>query len=91
MKQKVVLKITGRVQGVFYRLNTQEKAKELNLKGFVKNENNGTVKIIAEGEKDNLEGLINWCYQGSPKATVREITTNWEKYKGDFNSFKIKY
>lgn len=91
MQKRIVLKIFGRVQGVFYRVNTNNKALELSLTGFVKNEKDGTVKIIAEGEENNLKKLVNWCYQGSSSSTVLKIEKKWEEYKGEFNNFEIKY
>ena len=91
MHKKIVLEIIGKVQGVLYRVNTMNKAKELNLTGYVKNNKDGTVEIIAEGEENNLKNLIIWCYQGSPNANVEKIKENWKNYIGDFNSFEIKH
>lgn len=91
MPKKVVLNITGRVQGVLYRVNAKNRAKELNLTGYVENNKDGTVEIIAEGEENNLKKFIIWCYQGSPNAKVDNIKENWEKYTGGFNNFEIKY
>ena len=73
MQKRVVLKISGRVQGVLFRINTKKKALELNLVGFVKNNIDKTVEIIAEGKESNLKKLINWCYQGLPGAKVDNI------------------
>lgn len=91
MNKRVGLKIIGNVQGVFYRVKTQEKAIRLNLTGYVKNENNGAVSIIAEGDAKNLEKLINWCWEGSSSASVRDINIKWKPYKKEFNNFEIKY
>jgi len=91
MQKRVVLKISGRVQGVFYRINTKEKATKLNIGGYIKNKLDGTVNIIAEGEKNNLKELVKWCYQGSPSAKVENVDEKWEKYTGGFNNFEIKY
>lgn len=91
MPKRVELKIFGKVQGVFYRISAQKKALELNLVGFVKNENDGTVKIIAEGNKNNLKQFISWCYSGPIIAKVEQVEEKWQKYQGGFNSFEIKY
>jgi len=91
MQKKVVLKITGRVQGVLYRTNAKKEALSLNLVGFVQNKTGGTVEIIAEGEENNLKKLIDWCYSGPPSASVENIKEDWENYTGGFNSFEIKY
>lgn len=86
------LKIHGRVQGVFFRSQTRNKAEELGLKGWVRNEPDGTVTVLIQGEKDQVEKLINWCRQGPDSADVNniEITTNPSPSKS-FKNFIIKY
>lgn len=64
------LRVTGSVQGVFYRATTQEKAKELNLNGWVKNCPDGAVEIFAEGADDALTEFTNWCHHGPDTAEV---------------------
>lgn len=66
--------ITGKVQGVFFRQSTREKARSLNIKGTVNNQPDGSVKIIANGAKEQMDELINWCRQGPPKARVDTVT-----------------
>jgi len=77
MFKKIHLLISGNVQGVFYRVNTRKKAGELNLTGWVKNTPNNEVEILAEGEEENLKKLINWCYNGSENAIVKEVKVEW--------------
>lgn len=91
MNKRLDLKIYGKVQGVFYRIKTKETAKELNLFGFVKNNDDGTVSITAEGDEDNLIKLIDWCRKGTSFAKVNEINLNWRQYTGEFKNFNIKY
>jgi len=91
MVKQVILKIHGRVQMVLYRDSTQRKAKSLGLVGWVRNESDGTVKIIAEGEEEGLEKLIDWCYNGSILAKVDKVDINWQEPTGQFNRFKIEY
>lgn len=67
------LVIHGRVQGVFFRKYTYEKANDLQLKGLVRNLPNGDVEVIAEGTEDVLEEFVTWCYQGSPASKVERI------------------
>lgn len=83
--------VSGRVQGVFFRSNTRKKARGLGINGFVKNLEDGRVEIVAEGEKEKLEQLINWANTGSPAARVRNVEVNWKEYTGKFDSFEIKY
>lgn len=91
MKKRVHIIISGRVQGVFYRLSTKRHAKILNLTGWVKNIPDRTVEIIAEGEEVNLKQLIIWCRKGPLIARVDEIKTEWQEFKGEFEYFSIKY
>ena len=91
MIKRVHLKVYGRVQMVMYRDSTRRKANKLGLVGWVKNLENKSVEIIAEGEKENLEKLIDWCYNGSILARVDKIDIDWQEATGQFNKFKIKY
>lgn len=81
--------VSGIVQGVFFRANTQEQAERRGLKGFVKNLPDGRVEIAAEGDKDKIEDLIKWCHKGPPSARVEDVNVEWQIYKGDFKSFRI--
>lgn len=91
MNKKVVLKIYGYVQGVSFRYNAQRKAKELGILGFVKNEPDGTVKIIAEGKEGQLKEFINWCKIGSFLARVDKVDIKWESPTNEFSDFRIEY
>jgi len=83
--------VYGYVQGVFFRANTQRKAIELGLSGWVRNRNDGSVEIIAEGEKEALGSLLSWCKKGPPGARVDRMEHSWEDFKGEFSSFSIRY
>ena len=90
MLKKIHLLITGNVQGVFYRVNTKNKADELSLTGWVKNISDGKVEIFAEGEEKNLKEFIKWCYNGSEGARVDEVKVEWRDIsKGEFEKFEI--
>ncbi|HEX2630566.1 MAG TPA: acylphosphatase [Chitinophagaceae bacterium] len=80
--------VKGKVQGVFYRQSTKEKAIAIGVKGIVRNENDGSVKIIATGSKEQLDKLIEWCRQGPPKATVESVHAKEEAYR-NFTGFSI--
>ncbi len=62
--------VSGKVQGVWYRQSTKEKALELGITGEVSNQSDGTVKIIATGTAEQLYQFTDWCRQGPPKARV---------------------
>jgi acylphosphatase len=89
--KRVELKIYGLVQGVFFRDSTKEKAKELDLAGWVRNEPDGTVKVVAEGEEEKLKELIDWCKEGSPSARVEKVDVSWQDATGEFWRFEIRY
>lgn len=91
MNKRVTLKIYGRVQMVFFRDYTRRKAKELNLVGWVINQDNETVQVVAEGKEENLKQLIKQCYNGPILAKVNKIDINWREATGQFDKFEIKY
>ena len=83
--------VHGRVQGVFFRSFVATSATKLGLFGYVRNLRDGTVEVYAEGEKEQLEELIEHLKVGSPAAMVAKVTTNWSEYTGNYSSFKISY
>lgn len=90
-KARVHIFVSGRVQGVFFRQNTQKKAQELGITGWVKNLSDGRVEAIFEGGKDKIENLIKRTKRGSMFSRVDGIHVAWEEYQGEFNDFVIKY
>ena len=88
-KARVSLLISGRVQGVFFRLKTREEAANLGLTGWVRNNSGGSVEILAEGEKNNLEQFIEWCKKGSERAQVDGVNVKWQELPFEFKSFEI--
>jgi acylphosphatase len=79
----------GKVQGVFYRAFTKEKARELGINGYVKNQRDGSVLIRAEADEAVLEEFMKWCKQGSPNAVVSELETK-ELPSANYQEFSIK-
>lgn len=85
------LKITGKVQGVFFRSNAQEKAESLGLTGYVKNMPDSSVEAVVQGEKDQIEPFISWAKEGPSSAKVNNIAINWQPLEKNFSSFRISY
>jgi acylphosphatase len=83
--------IEGRVQGVFFRHHTHEKAQELGVTGWVKNSRDGRVEAVFEGEKASVERIVQWCHRGPFEARVTEVTVTWEDPQGEFDLFAIVY
>ncbi len=90
-KVRVHLLVSGYVQGVFFRANTQEKASGLGLRGWVRNRYDGTVEAVFEGERGKIEDIIKWCHKGPPGSKVNNVSIDWEDYKGEFEDFNIIY
>lgn len=91
MKKRIIVLVSGLVQGVFYRANVLEKAKELHLTGWVKNEADNKLRIVAEGSEDSLEKLIEWTKKGPTLARVDKIEVKWERKREEFEDFEIVY
>lgn len=89
MMRHVNIKISGRVQGVFFRASTKERADALGLSGFVRNEPDGGVYVEAEGSEAAVEKLVVWCHSGPPKARVETVETNEGNATG-FNGFEVR-
>jgi acylphosphatase len=83
--------ISGRVQGVFFRAETQREAVRLNLSGWVGNKHDGTVEAVFEGKKADVDQILMWCEKGPPRSRVDHLATEWEKYQGEFSGFGIRY
>jgi acylphosphatase len=81
--------VKGNVQGVFFRKNTKEVAINLNVKGWVKNTDDGNVEILAQGNEDAIEQLILWCKHGPPKATVTDVIVKEIKPDNSLQEFLI--
>jgi len=89
--KRVHVYVSGRVQGVFFRAETQRTAKSFNLAGWVRNKADGKVEVVFEGENANVDKMVSWCHIGSPAAKVEEVLTEEEPYTGEFSDFSIKY
>jgi len=83
--------VSGRVQGVFFRSETQDEASRRNVSGWVRNMPDGRVEAVFEGESDDVERLIEFCRRGPPGAKVKEVQVRWERYTGEFRGFKVRY
>ncbi|TPN87500.1 acylphosphatase [Aquimarina algicola] len=82
--------VKGIVQGVWYRKNTLEKAKQLNINGFVMNMPNGDVYVEAEGTSKQLNDLLEWCATGPEFAQVDTVSFE-ESHMKSFTDFEIRH
>ena len=83
------LHIVGKVQGVWYRASTQQKAAELGLAGWVKNNPDGSVLLQAQGELSALSALEQWCWQGPPLAKVTKVSKQEVASLTESNTFEV--
>ena len=68
--------MSGRVQGVFYRASTRQRAQELGCRGYARNLPDGRVEVLAVGEPAAVHALIEWLRQGPPAAHVADVNCN---------------
>lgn len=88
MLQTISIIVKGKVQGVYFRQTTQEKAQSLGIAATVRNLPDRSVKIIATGTKEQLDKLTAWCKQGPSRAQVSEIIYNDEELRS-FPDFRV--
>jgi len=81
--------IHGIVQGVFFRYNTKLEADRLGVAGTVRNQPDGTVRVIAEGPREDLERLLAWLHRGPDLAVVERIEATWSDAVGGRAGFRI--
>jgi acylphosphatase len=89
MAKHIIVK--GRVQGVFFRKHTQQKAYELNITGWVRNTDDDRVEIFAQGEEHNLREFIEWCKVGPARAEVEDLEITDENNDGSLRRFSVVY
>lgn len=91
MKKRLEAKIVGRVQMVMYRDFATRNAKKLGLIGYVQNEHDGSVTVIAEGEEAALEEYLALLHKGSLLSRVETIAPAWRDASGEYKDFSIHY
>ncbi len=83
--------VAGRVQMVFFRYSTCQEAQKLGVTGWVTNRPDGNVELVAEGTKEAVDALIEWCRTGPPNARVTSVEVSEESHTGEFDCFDTKY
>jgi len=91
MKSNVHVLISGRVQGVWFRASTKQKAQQLGLTGWVRNTSDGNVEAMFEGEENKIDKMIDWCHSGSPLSKVTNVEVKKQNPTNGFDDFSIKY
>ena len=83
--------ISGRVQGVFFRMNTARAANRLGVFGWVKNRIDGDVEAVFEGDQNRVNDILEWCNTGDLPAKVSNVDLKWEAYTGEYSTFDITF
>jgi len=91
LKVRAHVFVSGRVQGVSFRHEMRLMAIRNNVTGWVRNLPDGRVESVFEGEKENVEVMINFCRRGPPGAVVKNVEVIWENPTGEFKGFQIRY
>ncbi len=86
---RVRVRVTGLVQGVWYRASTRNEAERLGVVGWVKNLPDGSVRLEAEGPASRVEELVRWCHEGPPSARVAGVEVEWVEPTADEDAFVI--
>ncbi len=87
--KRLVVRVSGQVQGVFFRHTARLHAEKLGLTGWARNEDDGALCVVAEGEASALEKFLEWCRTGPPLARVDHVQITWERATGEFRRFEI--
>ncbi len=82
--------ISGRVQGVGYRLSAYDKGRQLGLTGWVRNLPDGRVEMLIEGPEEKLQHMVKWAEIGPRFADVTNIELLEQALSGEFNDFQIR-
>jgi acylphosphatase len=83
------IRVSGRVQGVFYRASARGEASRLGLSGFVRNEDDGSVYAEAEGDRESLDEFLQWCRRGPPHARVESVEASAGEVR-EYRGFHVR-
>lgn len=87
-QETIAITVTGKVQGVGFRVSAMQHAQKLQIVGYARNEKDGTVQIVAQGEASALDALTDWVYQGPPRAEVVSVRV-LPSAEGPFDHFHV--
>ncbi|PSQ65072.1 MAG: acylphosphatase [Bacteroidetes bacterium QH_1_61_8] len=89
-KERLSARIAGRVQGVGFRNFTRMRARQLGLTGWVRNEQDGSVRLEAEGPRGALEDLLAAVHEGPRMARVADVDADWDDATEEFENFRVR-
>jgi acylphosphatase len=83
------VRVSGRVQGVFFRVETRERAHSLGLSGWVRNREDGSVEAVFEGDDERVRSMVDWCARGPAGAQVDQVDVKWEPEPRGEQGFRV--
>ncbi|MBD3348641.1 MAG: acylphosphatase [Candidatus Eisenbacteria bacterium] len=90
-QERLEARIRGAVQGVGFRAFVMREARSLDLTGYVKNEYDGSVEVVAEGHREELERLLSKLHTGPRPASVSDVKASWSEPSREFRDFRVEY
>lgn len=88
--ERAHVRVSGRVQGVFFRDSTRQRAEELGLAGWVRNLPDGRVEALFEGPPERVREMVDWCEEGPRQASVEDVETDFEGPGEDLQGFEVR-
>jgi acylphosphatase len=88
---RLFVRIHGDVQGVGFRMFARNEARRLGLKGYVRNAYDGTVEVVAQGDRGSLEIFLDVLREGPAFASVNDVEVDWSQSKGEFTDFGVRF
>ena len=88
--ERAHVRVSGQVQGVFFRDSTRKKAEELGLAGWVRNLPDGEVEAVFEGPSQEVREMVRWCEEGPQHASVENVDTDFESAGRDLVGFEVR-
>ncbi|QIO22599.1 acylphosphatase [Haloarcula sp. JP-L23] len=89
-RKRVHVYVSGQVQGVYYRATTRDTAREHSVDGWVKNLDDGRVEAVFEGDPDAVDAMVEYCHEGSTRATVTDVEVDEEDPEG-VDGFEVRW
>jgi acylphosphatase len=89
MPKRAEVRIKGAVQGVFFRVETRNRARSLGLAGWVRNAPDGSVEAVFEGDSEQVESMVEWCRRGPAGAHVEGVDVQWGELQGE-DGFSVR-
>ena len=89
MSAKASVRVTGLVQGVFFRAEMRARATSLGVAGWARNEPDGSVAAVFEGPRERVESMVEWCRRGPGGARVEAVDVTWEEPEG-LDGFRVR-